>query len=96
MKLRSGMQHPDPVVETASLNSVSSPEIRYSMSVPEEIIDSGKISALQLEAALYACQAHEKILPSGERVGYLVSRFLNLLLLNKYMYALDWRRSWCW
>ncbi|KAI6190238.1 hypothetical protein M3Y97_00095300 [Aphelenchoides bicaudatus] len=72
LKLRSGLKHPDPVVETASLSSVSSPEIRYQMHIPEEIIDSGKISALQLEAALYACQAHENFLPSGERVGYLI------------------------
>jgi hypothetical protein len=72
LKLRSGLRHPDPVVETASLSSVAAPEILYHMTIPEEIIDSGKISALQLEAALYACQAHEKKLPSGERVGYLI------------------------
>ncbi|KAI6213229.1 hypothetical protein M3Y94_00125800 [Aphelenchoides besseyi] len=72
LKLRSGTKHPDPVVETASLSSVSAPEIRYHMTIPEELIDSGKISALQLEAALYASQAHETKLPSGERVGYLI------------------------
>lgn len=78
LRLKSGLSHPDKVVETASLSSVSAPEIRYHMSIPEDIIDSGKISGLQLEAALYACQAHEKKLPSGERVGYLVSfRFKN-------------------
>ena len=66
------MKHPDPVVETASLSSVSAPEIRYHMSIPEELIDNGRISALQLEAALYACQAHERKLPSGDRVGYLI------------------------
>ncbi|CAD5223444.1 unnamed protein product [Bursaphelenchus okinawaensis] len=72
LKLRSGCEHPDSVVETASLSAVSAPEIRYHMTIPEETIDSGKISALQLEAALYACQAQERILPSGERVGYLI------------------------
>ncbi|KAI1721149.1 p-loop containing NTP hydrolase pore-1 domain-containing protein [Ditylenchus destructor] len=71
-KLRSGLRHPDIVVETVSLSSVGSPEIRYTMSIPETVVDEGKISALQLEAALYACQAHEKRLPTGERVGYLI------------------------
>lgn len=71
-RLRSGLSHPDSVVETVSLSSVSSPEIRYHMSIPEEVVDTGLISALQLEAALYACQAHEKRLPSGERYGYLI------------------------
>lgn len=60
------------MVETASLSSVSSPEIVYHMHIPEEIVDSGKISSLQMEAALYACQAHERFLPSGERFGYLI------------------------
>uniref|UniRef100_A0A1I7S5S4 Protein strawberry notch homolog 1-like n=1 Tax=Bursaphelenchus xylophilus TaxID=6326 RepID=A0A1I7S5S4_BURXY len=72
LKLRSGCEHPDSVVETASLSAVSAPDITYQMKIPEETIDSGKISALQLEAALYACQAQERWLPSGERVGYLI------------------------
>lgn len=76
-KLRSGLAHPDSVVETVSLSSVISPDIKYIMTIPEEIIDMGHISALQLEAALYACQAHEKRLPSGERMGYLIGKFSN-------------------
>lgn len=77
--MRSGLRHPDIVVETVSLSSVGSPEIRYTMSIPETVVDEGKISALQLEAALYACQAHEKRLPTGERVGYLIGWFYSLL-----------------
>ncbi|MFH4977065.1 hypothetical protein AB6A40_003774 [Gnathostoma spinigerum] len=71
-KLRSGLSHPDSVVETASLSSVAPPEVRYNVSIPEELIDTGSISAIQLEAVIYACQAHESRLPSGERSGYLI------------------------
>uniref|UniRef100_A0A915PAE7 Strawberry notch AAA domain-containing protein n=1 Tax=Meloidogyne floridensis TaxID=298350 RepID=A0A915PAE7_9BILA len=74
-RLRCGLEHPDEVVETLSLSSVSSPEIRYTLAISDELIDSGKISALQLEAVLYACQAHERFLPSGERCGYLIGLF---------------------
>ncbi|KAL3107892.1 hypothetical protein niasHT_019893 [Heterodera trifolii] len=72
LRLRSGFPHPDEVVETLSLSSVSSPEIRYTMAIPDEVVDGGRISNLQLEAALYACQAHQRFLPSGERIGYLI------------------------
>ena len=72
-KLRSGLAHPDPVVETVSLGSVNSPEVRYTLHPKlEEAVDSGMLSALQQEAACYACQAHERILPSDERTGYLI------------------------
>uniref|UniRef100_A0A158R3X8 Strawberry notch homolog 1 n=1 Tax=Syphacia muris TaxID=451379 RepID=A0A158R3X8_9BILA len=71
-KLRSGLAHPDCVVETASLSSVTPPDIYYNLTIPEELIDTGGISAVQLEAVLYACQAHETKLPNGERTGYLI------------------------
>ncbi|CDW58965.1 sno, strawberry notch 1 [Trichuris trichiura] len=71
-KLRSGLPHPDPVVETSSLTSVQPPEIWYHISIPEHVIDTGRLSALQLETIIYACQQHENILPNGERSGYLI------------------------
>ena len=37
-KLRSGLPHPDEVVETLSLSSVSSPEIRYNMAIPDDVV----------------------------------------------------------
>lgn len=76
VKLRAGLKHPDPVVETVSLSSVYPPDVKYTMSIPEEAVDSGNVSALQLEAAVYACQAHLSHLPSGERMGYLIGRLL--------------------
>ncbi|CAB3402081.1 unnamed protein product [Caenorhabditis bovis] len=71
-KLRSGIAHPDSVVESASLSSVAPPDVKYQISIPEYLIDLGHISALQLEAVIYACQMHERRMPSGERYGYLI------------------------
>uniref|UniRef100_A0A7N6A3S1 Protein strawberry notch homolog 1 n=1 Tax=Anabas testudineus TaxID=64144 RepID=A0A7N6A3S1_ANATE len=72
MKLKIGLRHPDPVVETSSLSSVSPPDVWYRLSIPEEVIDRGCLSALQLEAITYAAQQHETFLPSGERAAYLI------------------------
>lgn len=51
-----GLRHPDPVVETSSLSSVSPPDVWYRVSIPEETTDRGCLSALQLEAITYAAQ----------------------------------------
>lgn len=51
-----GLRHPDPVVETSSLSSVSPPDVWYRVSIPEEVTDRGCLSALQLEAITYAAQ----------------------------------------
>ncbi|KAM9801252.1 protein strawberry notch homolog 1 [Neosynchiropus ocellatus] len=72
MKLKVGLRHPDPVVETSSLSSVSPPDVWYRLSIPEETIDRGCLSALQLEAITYAAQQHETFLPSGDRAAYLI------------------------
>ncbi|XP_016366081.1 LOW QUALITY PROTEIN: protein strawberry notch homolog 1-like [Sinocyclocheilus rhinocerous] len=72
MKLRIGLRHPDPVVETSSLSSVNPPDVWYRLSIPEEIIDRGWLSALQLEAITYAAQQHETFLPNGDRAAYLI------------------------
>ncbi|GFV32748.1 protein strawberry notch homolog 1 [Trichonephila clavipes] len=71
-KLKIGIRHPDPVVETSSLSSVQPPDTWYKLSIPEETIDRGSLSALQLEAITYACQQHETILPDGTRAGFLI------------------------
>ncbi|XP_068191150.1 protein strawberry notch homolog 1 isoform X2 [Antennarius striatus] len=72
MKLKAGLRHPDPVVETSSLSSVSPPDVWYRVSIPEEVIDRGCLSALQLEAITYAAQQHETFLPGGDRAAYLI------------------------
>uniref|UniRef100_A0A671VJ55 Protein strawberry notch homolog 1 n=1 Tax=Sparus aurata TaxID=8175 RepID=A0A671VJ55_SPAAU len=72
MKLKVGLRHPDPVVETSSLSSVNPPDVWYRLSIPEETIDRGCLSALQLEAITYAAQQHETFLPGGDRAAYLI------------------------
>ncbi|XP_068609448.1 protein strawberry notch homolog 1 [Brachionichthys hirsutus] len=72
MKLKAGLRHPDPVVETSSLSSVSPPDVWYRVCIPEEVIDRGCLSALQLEAITYASQQHETFLPGGDRAAYLI------------------------
>ncbi|XP_066546140.1 protein strawberry notch homolog 1 isoform X2 [Amia ocellicauda] len=72
MKLKIGLRHPDPVVETSSLSSVSPPDVWYRLSITEETIDRGWLSALQLEAITYAAQQHETFLPNGDRAAYLI------------------------
>ncbi|ESN99118.1 hypothetical protein HELRODRAFT_107165 [Helobdella robusta] len=71
-KLKMGCKHPDPVVESASLSSVESPDVTYCLSIPDICIERGLLSAVQLESITYACQKHESLLPNGERVGFLV------------------------
>uniref|UniRef100_A0A7M4FJG4 Protein strawberry notch homolog 1 n=1 Tax=Crocodylus porosus TaxID=8502 RepID=A0A7M4FJG4_CROPO len=72
IKLKIGLRHPDPVVETSSLSSVTPPEVWYQTSISEETIDNGWLSALQLEAVTYAAQQHETFLPNGDRAGFLI------------------------
>ncbi|KAM4810116.1 protein strawberry notch homolog 1 [Rhinophrynus dorsalis] len=72
IKLKAGLRHPDPVVETSSLSSVTPPDVWFQASIPEETIDNGWLSALQLEAVTYAAQQHETYLPNGERAGFLI------------------------
>ena len=67
-----GLQHPDAVVESASLSSVEVPDIEYQTSIPSECADQGLLSAVQLETITYACQKHENELPNGDRVGFLI------------------------
>ncbi|MEE6504128.1 hypothetical protein FKM82_005070 [Ascaphus truei] len=72
IKLKAGLRHPDPVVETSSLSSVTPPDVWFQASIPEETVDNGWLSALQLEAVTYAAQQHETYLPNGERAGFLI------------------------
>ncbi|XP_036209139.1 protein strawberry notch homolog 1 isoform X7 [Myotis myotis] len=72
IKLKIGLRHPDAVVETSSLSSVTPPDVWYKASISEETIDNGWLSALQLEAITYAAQQHETFLPNGDRAGFLI------------------------
>lgn len=63
-KLLFGVDHPDPVVENATLSAVAPPQVTYNLAMPANIISEGKLSNLQLEAVVYACQRHEMNLPT--------------------------------
>jgi len=67
-----GKPHPDPIVETSSLASVSPPKCDYKLALPDKVIHGGLLSSLQLESVVYASQLHEKFLPNGERAGFLI------------------------
>lgn len=71
-KLTIGVQHPDLVVETASMSSVAPTDITYELKIPQKTIKSGVLSALQLESIIYASQAHAFFLEDGSRAGFLI------------------------
>jgi hypothetical protein len=71
-KLTGGTQHPSTIVESASMASVTPPNITYHPRLPIEIIAEGKLSIIQLERVIYAGQRHEQRLPDGARGGFFV------------------------
>ncbi|KAL7553446.1 hypothetical protein ACHAWF_017186 [Thalassiosira exigua] len=62
-KLAIGRDHPDPVVENATLAAVAPPDVTYNLALPAGIVAEGKLSNLQLEAVVYGCQRHGMDLP---------------------------------
>lgn len=68
-KLLIGREHPDPVVENATLAAVLPPDITYNLALPANIIAEGKLSSLQLEAIVYGCQRHAVDLPVAAKKG---------------------------
>jgi predicted RNA methylase len=71
-KLTGGVQHPSVIVESASMASVTPPNITYRPRLQLEIITEGKLSNIQLERVIYAGQRHEQRLPDGARGGFFV------------------------
>ena len=62
-KLVFGRDHPDPVVENATLAAVLPPDVTYNLALPANIISEGKLSNLQLEAIVYGSQRFAVDLP---------------------------------
>jgi predicted RNA methylase len=71
-KLRGGVPHPSTIVESASMASVTPPNVTYRPRLPIEVIKEGKLSIIQLERVIYAGQRHEQRLPDGARGGFYV------------------------
>jgi hypothetical protein len=75
-------QHPDPVVETASLSSLVPPKTTHKLRLCAKTITQGLLTSVQLETMNLACQQHELRLPSAERVlrsSWAVSSHLSIL-----------------
>jgi len=62
-KVKFGKDHPDKVVENATLSAVEPPDVTYNLAMPASILSEGKLSNLQLEAIIYGCQRHMVDLP---------------------------------
>jgi hypothetical protein len=54
-KLDYGVQHPDPVVENASMSALSLPDITYKPVMPKKIYEKGLLSSMQMESVVYSC-----------------------------------------
>lgn len=65
-------EHPNKVIEQATLSSAQLPNLVKEMSLTEKYKYANRLSDVQLEALEYACQAHEQLLPNGERGGFLL------------------------
>ena len=72
LKFLLGPKHPNPLIEKASLASVTPPDVTYKLRLPDEIIRRGFLSSPQLEALVYSSQVHQEILPNGTRAGFLI------------------------
>lgn len=68
----STFDHPNKVLELASLCSVELPEVDKEMPLAEKYRYANRLSNVQLEVLSYACQAHEQTLASGQRTGFLL------------------------
>lgn len=82
-KVKIGLMHPDPVVETSffsfsllltrsALAAVEPPDVYYDLHLPQRVIDEGLLSSLQLETVIYASQRHQLFSPQGFRYGFLL------------------------
>lgn len=61
-------EHPNPVVESATLAAIRVPEVTHKLHAS---LLTGQLSSLQAEAVLLACECH-KILKCGIRGGMLI------------------------
>ncbi|KXZ54936.1 hypothetical protein GPECTOR_3g106 [Gonium pectorale] len=71
VKVKDGSDHPDPIVETASLASVTPPDITYEHHLQEDV-DNEQLSNAQLETVLYAFQRFNQRLSDGSRAGFFL------------------------
>ena len=59
-----GQAHPDLLIQSGALASVTPPPITYGLKLQQK---KDSLSRAQLETVVYACQAHQQFLPGPER-----------------------------
>jgi hypothetical protein len=64
--------HPDELVETASLASVSVPAVLNKLRLPAKTLTDGLLTNAQAEVCLRAIAQHEIRLPNGQRSGFFM------------------------
>ena len=64
--------HPDELVETSSLASVSEPKVVHRLRLPSKTLLDGLLTRAQAEVCLRAVAQHELRLPNGHRSGFFM------------------------
>jgi GGDEF domain-containing protein len=64
--------HPAELIESATLGSVESPDIKVKINLPPEVISDGRLSDAQLETITYAVQRLGTTLPNGDTAGFWI------------------------
>ena len=72
VRIGGSIPHNTPLVESAALAAVTSPDPTYTPNLPKNVITKGLLSDAQLEAVVYAGQAHEQWLVNGQRRGFFL------------------------
>lgn len=63
LSISSAKAHPDALVESLAMGSITAPRPRYVPEIPERIVTEGMLSDSQLETLIYAGDAFERDLP---------------------------------
>ena len=71
-RLKGGVDHPAPLVETAAMAAVVPPPITYRPHLHPQLVVTGALSNPQLERICYAGQRHSQYLPTGARAAYVL------------------------
>jgi hypothetical protein len=64
--------HPDELVETSSLSSVSDPKVANRLRLPSKTLLDGLLTRAQAEVCLRSISQHELRLPNGHRCGFFM------------------------
>ena len=66
------VDHPDPLVESASLASATMPPLQQLLRIPSATLLEGRLTSAQLDSIARACAQHELLLPNRARKGFFL------------------------